>query len=195
MFFHSLTLAVIIHNVSLKKMKKLILLFFTLSLLSFNSIADWYLYDSESFKISFPQKPVEEDKITQTLAGEIQVKTLTYKAQDVSEKNLRFFVSINEIPDAKKGELTKDEQKTFLDAAINGSVRNHKATLISDEKITLGKFSGRQIKMSLNDNKIVANMKSYIVKNKYYGLIAYSTKQNDENSEMVEFFKSFEIKP
>ncbi|KGO84580.1 hypothetical protein Q764_14470 [Flavobacterium suncheonense GH29-5 = DSM 17707] len=162
--------------------------------MNFYSFAEWYSYNSVNFKISFPQKPIEENKTMQTLGGEIEVKTLTYKAQNPAEKNLKFYVSVNEIPNASKENLTNDEQKTFLDAAINGSVRNHKATIISDNPITLNKYSGREVKMSMNDNKIIVNMKNYIVKNKYYGLIVYSTKQNDNNSEINQFFKSFEIK-
>lgn len=173
-------------------MKKTILLLFSLSLLSFNSLADWYIYDSESFKISFPEKPTEEDKTLQTLAGEIKVKTLIYKAQSISEKNLRFYMSINDLPNSK-GSLTKDEQKTSLDAAINGSVRNHKATLISDKPIKHNSYSGREVKMSINEDKIIANMRSYIVGNKYYGLIVYTIKENDNNTEIEQFFNSFEV--
>ncbi|WP_284653003.1 hypothetical protein [Flavobacterium terrisoli] len=174
-------------------MKKTFLLLLTLSLLSFNSITDWYIYNSENFKISFPEKPTEEDKTMQTLAGEIKVKTLIYKAQSVDEKNLRYFMSINDLPNSK-GNLTTEEQKTALDAAINGSVRNHKATLISEKTINYSSHSGRAVKMSINDDKIIANMRSYIVSNKYYGLIVYTIKQNDNNSEIEKFFNSFEEK-
>lgn len=175
-------------------MKNKFLLLFIISLLSFCPLVDWYIYDSENYKISFPQEPIEENKTMQTLGGEVQVQTLTYKAKDNMEKNLRFYFSVNEIPNVSEGKLTTEEQKTFFDVAINGSVRNHKAILISDHIISLDSYSGREVKMSVNDDKIIANMRIYIVGNKYYGLLAYSTKANDGNSEMAKFFKSFEVK-
>lgn len=174
-------------------MKKSILILFTLSLLSFSYVTDWYIFDTENFKISFPDKPTEEEKTMQTLAGEIKVKTLIYKAKSVDEKNLRFYMSINYIPNSKEN-LSPEEQKTSLDAAINGSVRNHKATLVSDKPIMLNSYTGREVKMSINEDKIIANMKCYIIGNKYYGLIVYTIKQNDGNPEIEKFFKSLEIK-
>ncbi len=174
-------------------MKKKFLLLSILSLLSFNSITGWYIYNSENFKISFPEKPIEENKIVQTLAGETKAKTLIYKSKNINEKNLRFFMSVNDLPNLK-GNLTTEEQKTALDAGVNGSVRNHKATLISEKPVQYNSFPGRAVKMSINDDKIIANMRTYIVSNKYYGLIVYTLKQNDDNSEIEQFFSSFEDK-
>lgn len=174
---------------------KIILAVLALLLLSFNSVTNWYTYESPDFKIAFPKKPTEENKKMQSQAGEIEVKSLTYKAQNANEKNLRFYFSVNEIPNVAKTEkLTSEEEKTFFDAGISGSVRNHKANLISNKLIQYNGYSGHEVKMTLNDDKIVASMRTYIVGNKYYGLIVYSSKQNDENSEIDFFFKSFEIK-
>lgn len=174
-------------------MKKIILLSFILSLLSFNSLTDWFVYESEKFKISFPEKPTEEEKIAQTLAGEVKAKTFVYKAKSANEKNLRYYMSVNDLPSSAEN-LTIEQQNTSLDAAINGSVRNHKATLISKKSIELNSYLGREVKMSINEDKIIAKMKCYIVGNKYYGLIVYTITQNDNNSEMEEFFNSFKIK-
>ncbi|MFN3968755.1 hypothetical protein [Flavobacterium sp.] len=166
-----------------------LLILSTLICFSFNTQTDWYVLDSANFKISFPEKPIEEKKMMQTLAGEVEANTFTYKAKRLDQKNLRYYFSYNELP---KKSLT--EEKPLFDAAIAGSVRNHKAILISEKPITLGAYSGREVKMSLNNDQIIANMKIYIVKNKYCGLIVYCPKENDKNPYINYFFDSFEIK-
>jgi hypothetical protein len=174
----------------MSKIKNICLIIFsTLVCLSFNIQTDWYVLDSSNFKVSFPEKPSEEKKIMQTLAGEVEANTFTYKAKSLDQKNLRYYFSYNELP-----KNSSTEERTLFDAAIAGSVRNHKAILISEKPITLGAYSGREVKMSLNNDQIIANMKIYIVKNKYCGLIVYCPKENDGNSYINYFFDSFQIK-
>ncbi|SHF68033.1 hypothetical protein SAMN05444377_11586 [Flavobacterium fontis] len=157
--------------------------------LSFNIQTDWYVLDSPNFKVSFPEKPIEEKKNMQTLAGEVEANTFTYNAKSLDQLNLRYHFSYNEIP---KNSLS--EEKKFFDAAIAGSVRNHKAILISEKAISLGVYSGREVKLSFNNDQIIANMRMYIVKNKYCGLIVYCPKENDGNSKINDFFNSFQVK-
>ena len=177
----------------IKKSIQIVLLSLILTLSSF-TFEDWYKYESTNFNISFPQKPVEGSIMMNTQAGEVDVKTLLYKAQNSSDKNLRFYVSCSGIPNASREGFSQDAENLFLDAAVKGSVRNHKAILLSEKPIRLGKFSGREARMSMSDNKIVARLKSYIVGDEYYGLIVYTLKENDDNSEIEKFFNSFVVK-
>ena len=48
--------------------------------------------------------------------------------------------------------------------------------------------------MSMKDGEILATMKSYIVRDKNYGLIVYTFKRNEMNNEIDDFFNSFVIK-
>ena len=175
-------------------MKKLkFTLFIALILITFSSfmILEWYVYEASNFKISFPQKSIEETKKMNTNAGEIEVLTLVLTAKSSSEKNLKYYFSATKLP---SDNLSAQEQKTFLDAAAKGSLRNHNATLISEKSIKLDKYSGKEIKMSIKDGEILATMKSYIVRDNIYGLIVYTFKRNDMNDEIDNFFDSFVIK-
>lgn len=176
-----------------KKTIKFSLIILVISLCGFIS-TEWYTYESQNYRIMFPAKPVEESKLMKTLAGEIEVNTLIYKANNSTEKNLKFLLTRNQIPGTTIKGNSKKEENIYFDAAIKGSVRNHQAILLSEKSIKLNEYSGRAIKMSMLEGKIIVRMNCYVVGDIYYGLVVYTPKSNDDNPEIDHFFNSFHLK-
>ena len=175
-----------------------IIIFFSIltALMSFKSINEWYQYDSSEFKVLFPKMPTSTIKKVNTEAGELQMHVNMYDAsKDETDENLIYSVTSSEYPKNHiESHIKHDSLHTFFRNSIDGMVNNVKGKLISESKINLGDFQGREFKIDFRDGLAIIKTRIYLVENKVYFLQTI-TKTEKENNKLIEkFMNSFTIK-
>lgn len=159
---------------------------------AFSIHADWFLYEADRYKISFPEKPDEETKKVPSQAGEATSFMLTYNATKNTEKNSRYLFSESAIASVP-GKTAQIDADRMLEAAAGGAIRNHRATLISKDTIT-SPYPGRNLVMSMSEGKIIVTMKTMLKGMHYYGLVVYTPVNNKDNAEIKKFMESLILK-
>ena len=181
----------------MNNLKKTILFFSIIAtLISFKAINEWYQYDSPEFKVLFPKTPTNTTKKVNTEAGEIQMQVYMYNAsKDESDQNLIYSVSSSEYPKEHiQSHIKHDNLNSFFRNAIDGMVNNVKGKLISESKIKLENFPGREFKIDFKDGLAIIKVRMYLAGNNVYFLQTI-TKTEKENNKMIEkFMNSFKLK-
>lgn len=174
------------------------ILFFSVlvSIMSFKPMTEWHQYNTSKFKVLFPKMPTNTVKKVNTEAGEIEMQVYMYNSsKDETDENLIYSVIASEYPKEHiESHIKHDNLETFFRNSIDGMVSNVKGKLISESKIILGKFKGREIKIDFKNGLAIIKNRMYLVENNVY-LIQTITKTEKENNKSIEkFMNSFELK-
>ncbi len=96
---------------------------------------------------------------------------------------------------------TGDDVESFLDVTRDGIIRGAGATKVSEEKISLKSYPGRELGLAFavnNGTEITARTRIYLVGNRVYSLTFLHLKSMDALLAAdigKKFFSSFELKP
>ena len=117
----------------------------------------------------------------------------SYTLQASDDVNLIYMSSYTKYPDSFfPDKLESDErQSEVLDNSVNGAVNSTKGELIFDEKMTFNGYSGRIIKIKLDDH--IIKMKVVLVDIKLYMAQVIYKGVNDDNLNSQRFFDSLEL--
>lgn len=181
-------------NNKLRSILPLSIIPFLIFIVGFKTI-EWYQYkDADNvFRISIPSKPEITKKSLPTNSGKLDVTQIVYKASSESESNLRYLITSTIMPNEKNVLSEESNRKTALKSAINGSARNHKATIISSKDIVKDGYSGIEAEMSMQEGAIIICTKQFLIKDKHVGLMVYTLSDNKNNTDINKFFSSFII--
>lgn len=164
--------------------------------MSFKVYNDWYQFDTLKFKVLFPKSPTSTTKIISTEAGEIAMQVYMHNASnDETDENLIYSVTSSEYPKEHiDSHLKHDNLNTFFKNAIDGMIKKVNGKLLSETKIKLDNYPGREVKIDFKDGLAIIKTRIYLVDNNVYFLQTI-TKTEKENNKLIEkFLNSFSIK-
>lgn len=145
----------------------------------------WEVIHSEKggYSIWLPGKPRE----TETNAATGTHVTRQMQWQDKST-NLNYIASV-----ADYGHRIFDDPETALDNARDGGVRASGGELLSEKQITLGRYPGRELRISPGMSKNIIRVRIYIVGSRMYQLMAGGPERVIDGAPAENFFGSFRL--
>jgi len=162
--------------------------------MSFINPADWYLCETSDYKILFPKKPVESIQTISSAIGELNLNLNIYEVPETeTEDNLAYIVNKTEYPDSIVNSDKKDILVGFFRNSIDGAVKNVQGKLLSETKIELSGYPGREIRIDFQNGLAVIKMRLYLVKNKMFLLETISETKKGFNKSIDKFMNSFEL--
>jgi len=155
----------------------------------------WFLFETGHYKVSFPKKPSDHTQIANTELGKIKMSVYTYDPPDNElDDNYTYAILENEYPDSLMNSDKKDLIDKFFRSSIDDAVQNFKGKLLTESKIQLNGFPGREFKVSLDNGAAVLTMRFYLVKNTMYMLQTITGAKKDRNPSIGKFMDSFTLK-
>jgi hypothetical protein len=158
---------------------------------------DWsYIHsgdDKYSFKI--PGTPrVQIQKVTSIL-GILNVRTFwTDCSKEPNSRNILYMTSGAMLPDKFLKDENANKIDIFLNEMIKEAITNSTGKKISDKKILYRNYSGRELKVSLNNGKGIMIARFFIINQIYYVHIVVTKKEKASNLFIKRFFDSFDYK-
>jgi hypothetical protein len=135
--------------------------------------------------------PVPLKETTQDLESEGgKIKLYLFAGQD---GNIGYFVSYCDYPP----EVAKpDKAEQMLDGARNGAVSNARGKLVSEDKISLGKYPGRELVFdarSPHELAVTFKGRLFMVTNRLYQIMVVSPRGQSGAKEYDTFLQSFKL--
>ena len=174
-------------------MKKLLILFTLCILFSPLAIAqDWQKYKSEdlAFIANFPEEPTRTVQQIDTAVGKLDMHMIMYSPEG-NDDNAVYSVIRSDYPESQFEDADDEYIKTVLDGAVEGAVNNVNGKLVFDNSITFNGYPGRNVKIEIQGGYIY--IRTYLVENTMYITQVICITDNDKNTSIERFLKSFEI--
>jgi hypothetical protein len=161
--------------------------------------ADWITYVSKdkSFKIKFPNQPVEQQTGPQfgTLGGLL----IAFNPGINTDDNVVYYISVTDYPSDKiSSDFPKEVQDKFIKTQASVLIRLIGKPL-SEEKITFKNYNGIYIKGEVTqgvrkeEDKGLIYVKVFLVKSRIYQLMTSCSLNKKDNLSINTFFDSFDL--
>jgi hypothetical protein len=149
------------------------------------SAQSWTEFHSKegAFSILMPSKPARQNNPTSTPIGTIDIVMFT-----ASTDSAFYAVTYSDFPSAPSDD---DEANRRLDSGRDGGVAQAKGKLISETRITLDGFLGREIKAKVEGGYLLARV--YSVKQRVYQIIMAGSEAEIASQHAIRFFNSFKL--
>lgn len=180
----------------MNKFYKLVVFIVVTTIMSFNVYADWYTFETPKFKVVFPKSPTHTTKILNSEVGELSMHLYMYNASiDETDENLIYSVGSSEYPKQHiDAHIKQYNLSAFFKNSIDGMVKNVSGKLLSESKINLENYPGREFKIDFKDGLAIIKTRIYLVDTTVY-FIQTITKTEKENNKLIDkFMNSFTIK-
>ncbi len=143
----------------------------------------------DTYKITFPGEKTQEQKSIKI--GGKEVLFYVYNLDQQDSKNLSFFTS--ELPSLfKSSSFSSDDDLNNLYSYLGElSAAEIKGKVISDKDIYCKDVLGKEIKIQSSSKFLV--LRYFLHNSILYTLRVTTSAENENNSEMLDFFNSFEI--
>jgi len=82
----------------------------------------------------------------------------------------------------------------FFRGAVDGAVSNVKGKLLTEKKIELDGFPGREVTVDFQNGQAIIMMKCFLVRNMMYILEIISETGKENNASSSHFYQSFKLK-
>jgi len=170
------------------------LLVLTTLTISFINPDDWFLFETKNYRIYFPQKPTDQSQIINTAIGDLKLNIHMYQVPDsIKDENLIYGLIETEYPDSVINSDKKEILDNFFRNSIDGSINNVHGKLLTETKIQIDTFPGREIRVDFREGLAVIKMRFYLVKNKMYFLQTITDTKKDFNKSINKFMDSFTL--
>ncbi len=172
------------------------LLVASFSLVSFLSIPyEWQLFETSRYKIYFPGKPTEETRYINSDLGKIPIVAHTFKVEKSSiDENLQYGIFEFIYPENSEKFSNKTLADSFFNRVVSGIAGQLDAVLISEKKISITAYQGREIKVSLKNGQQEITIDVYLVQNIMYMLQVMTPAVKRSNHLIERFMSSFVLK-
>jgi hypothetical protein len=155
---------------------------------------DWFLFETKNCTIYFPKKPTDQSQVINTAIGDLKLSIHMYEVPDsVKDDNLIYGLIETEYPDSVINSDKKEILDNFFRNSIDGSVNNVHGKLLTETKIQIDTFPGREIRVDFREGLGVIKMRFYLVKNKMYFLQTITDTKKDFNKSINKFMDSFTL--
>ncbi len=163
--------------------------------LGFTVHSDWYLFETDSFSIEFPQKPEENTQSIPTTIGDLKIVMWASETKKGEDDNLVYSLMLSDYPDSLINSDKVEQLDRFFRGSVDGAVGNIKGKLLSEKTIELSGFPGREAWIEYANGKAIIKMKLYLVHNRMYILQTITEPGKENNQNALRFHDSFKIKP
>lgn len=152
----------------------------------------WKQFSSQEggFSVLMPGKPTEVKQTVKAKSGAIEIHMFTVERQ---QDAVKYVVGYADYPDSYIQILNRNNLvEKALDNGRNTALKNARGTLLSEQKISLGSNSGREINYNKPGNKFVKH-RIYLVNKRLYQVSVETTKEKQKylTKSMTGFFNSF----
>jgi len=186
-------------RLNLVYMKKISALLGTLILgtliMSFAHADDWVLFEDGNCKILFPKAPDDQTQTTNTAIGPLKMYIHMYEVPDgAADDNFLYGIIETEYPDSLINSNKKELLDKFFRNSIDGAVQNVNGKLLTETKIQLDGFPGREFRIDFKDGLAVITMRAYLAGHIMYFLQTITPTKKDHNKSIGRFMDSFAFK-
>lgn len=174
------------------------ILLFTMCVVSsgFSFEDKWFLMTAEEFgyQIEFPKEPVANTQTINTKAGPVDMHiNLLDLTQDGEDKNMVYLSSFAEYDESLVHSNKVDQLDDFFKETVEGLVKGVNGKLLVQNKIQLGEYQGREMKIDFQNGIAIIWVRVYLVENRVYMLQIISKTENDGNPSIKRFMDSFSL--
>jgi hypothetical protein len=169
---------------------------FTILISSFGFVKseEWFLYESQEFSIRFPYQPKSETRINKTVLGEMKDTRITYHPDYTElDDNIEYGIGYFELNDSILTKIKTIPTFDIFRIAIDESVRNSDGQLLSERKIKLDGFPGREIKTKSKTGIATSKCRMYFVNKRMYMMLVITRKEKNLNNSINKFLNSFKL--
>ena len=152
----------------------------------------WSKYADRSFSIRMPEGRKEYDKMLVTSFGKQNVHFIEWRPESLELNKFKLFqVSYTDVP----ARFTSDANKMneSLDSSINVRKRDFTELEVISQPIEMAGYPGRTFILNLPADNVITIVKQVIAGNRRYDLTVVAKKDYPTNSEMNDFFNSFQV--
>jgi hypothetical protein len=138
------------------------------------------------FTVLFPGKPKETKRTLQSPFGPVELNSFSVSPlQPVST----YVVIFSDYP----ANFEKKSDADFLDSSRDGSVKNSGGKLLSEKKLTLDKYPGRELLLEAPNQGGLFRQRIFIVGNRLYQLIVGGAEEVAKSKGADKFLDSFKL--
>ena len=150
---------------------------------------EWSKVDSTEgrFRALMPSKAEPTRSEVASKGGKITLFTFSS-----SNKTGAYMLSYADYPNAA---TSPAQEQTVLDGVRDGVLRGAEAALVSETKMTLNGYPGREMraKRMVEGTEMIFSWRLFLVGRRLYQLAVATTKADSESPEIRKFFLSFEL--
>jgi hypothetical protein len=155
---------------------------------------NWATFKSNNFKILFPEKPEEDVTDVDTKVGKLKMHTLTYETGKYKDDNEAYILIYSDYPTEYVSSDLKDALiDSFFNGSIKGMLKKNGFKKRSETKVSFKGFPGRRLKIDLEEQSAVMNLRLYLVNNRLYILQTICYARKDNNALADKYFTSFDL--
>lgn len=167
-------------------------------LLSFTGLKaqDWYMMESSAcgFRCEFPSMPAESSQQIDSQIGTLLMHMFQYDASnDPGSENIMYMVNYTEYPDSLFQITEPDRLDSFYRHAIDGAAENTQGVVLSELPVTIARYPGREVKISLQSGQTMVSARMLLVVNKFYMYLVIYESDKQNNPSIAKFFQSFHL--
>lgn len=168
---------------------KLLVLCTVVVLITGCDILGWKKYESKegSFSVRLPAEPKAQKIVLDTEVGRTYLNMYV-----LNRKDDNFIYSVGYI-DYPVTLLQLKNADKILDDGVDGAVRNIQGILISDSKISIKNYPGREVAMEAAGGKVVVKARFFLVGQRMYQLMVTTDKKGADSYHIRKFLNSFEL--
>jgi hypothetical protein len=150
--------------------------------------SDWVSFNSPEgrFSIGAPTKPQENVKDIDSDVGKLQLHSFAS-----SSAIAYFMVSYGDYPN----EPAADRRELVLDGVRDGVIKGLEGELISETKISINGYPGRQLlaRKTIEGSETTFNWRIYLVGPRVYQVAVATKKSDSATPEITKFLNSFRL--
>lgn len=145
-----------------------------------------FSYTEGGFRILMPGTPEEQRRTIDTPRGGIPMRIFSVLRNNEALYGVAYAdLPSNAVPNSQ-------EVNEFLTAEASGFADGLGGRLLSQGRISLGDFPGREFRVQLNDGRIGIG-KSYVVNQRFYQVFVLTGQERNLTKTIEGFFKSFQL--
>jgi hypothetical protein len=146
------------------------------------------------YQIEFPQKPIEQTQSLPSEIGELHLNMYIYDAsKSKKEENVLYLTNCTVYPGNDIHSDHKEKLDGFYRGAIDGATKNVKGTLLSETKIEVQGYEGRDVTIDYQNGLAIITMRMLLVKNNMYMIQTITETSKAPNSGITKFMNSFQL--
>jgi hypothetical protein len=137
------------------------------------------------FSVRMPGTPTDQAQKINSPVGTIELHVFV-----VEQSGAQYLVAYNDYPEAM---VRSGDPEKVLDGARNGVVANVRGKLVSEVKITLQQFPGREVRVMIPDGAQIMQTRLYFVKNRLYQVGVVTPEADASSKDNLKFLDSFKL--
>jgi hypothetical protein len=151
--------------------------------------AEWQTFTSQNghFAVLMPGTPKSEVDSVKTLIGTVDLHSFMVETDDFA-----YFVAYGDFPPAFVQSADTD---AMLDGARDGAVADVNGSLVSERRISVQGFPGRElwIEATVSNQKGLAQARMILVGNRFYQVLVVGPKERFAESQAERFLNTFQV--